>query len=77
MYYVLYKQFSRIYKAGSSIQGGTLLQLYHLINHCNVSANATGWFNETIDFFNLLRMDSCTSPDLIRSGLFCQFIDYP
>ena len=49
----LQTNFARLYKLGSSFQGGTLLQLRNLINHCNVSANTTGWFNETTDFFNL------------------------
>ena len=46
--------FSRLYKAGSSFQGGTLLQLRNLINRRNVFANRTGRFIEIIDFFQLV-----------------------
>ena len=48
--FVLY----RLCKADSSFQGGTLFQLRNLINRCNVSANTTGRFNETIDSFQLV-----------------------
>lgn len=46
--------FSRLYKAGSSFQGGTLLQLCNLINRRNVSADISGKFNEAVDFFQLV-----------------------
>jgi len=46
--------FTRLYKAGSSFQGGTLLQLRNLINRRNISANIEGKFNEALDFFELV-----------------------
>ncbi len=46
--------FQRLYKSGSSMDGGTLLQLKNLINRRNISANTSGKFNETIDFFELV-----------------------
>ena len=46
--------FSRLYKSGSSFQGGTLLQLRNLINRRNVSGDTSGKFNATIDFFQLV-----------------------
>ncbi len=46
--------FSRLYKTGSSFQGGTLLQLRNLINRRNVKADTAGKFNETLDFFQLV-----------------------
>ena len=43
-----------MYKAGSSFQGGTLLQLRSLVNRRNVSGDTSGKFNATIDFFQLV-----------------------
>ena len=37
----------RLYAGGSSLDGGTLLQL---INRCDVARNVTGRFNSTIDY---------------------------
>lgn len=42
-----------MFKAGSSFQGGTLLQLRNLINRRNVRADTSQRFNETVDFFQL------------------------
>ena len=43
--------FNRLYHSGSSLEGGTLLQL---INRRNVKRNISGKFNEAIDFFELV-----------------------
>ena len=40
----------RLYAGGSSIDGGTLLQLRNLINRRNVAKDVTGRFNACIDY---------------------------
>lgn len=46
----------RLYKGGSSLEGGTLQQLRNLINRRNISAttNVTGRVNEVEDFLELI-----------------------
>ena len=46
--------FKQLYKPGSSLQGGTLLQIRNLINRRNISVNVSGKFNEVLDFFSLV-----------------------
>ena len=46
--------FNRLYQSGSSLEGGTLLQLRNLINRRNVKRDISGKFNEAIDFFELV-----------------------
>ena len=53
--YVLYKTiFTRLYKTGFSMKGGTLLHLRKLINRRNISSNIGGKFHAAIDFFELV-----------------------
>ena len=40
----------RLYASGSSLDGGTLMQLRNLINRRNVSKDVTGRFNATVDY---------------------------
>ena len=42
-----------MYKHGSNLEKGCLLQLRNLINRRNVAADITGRFNATVDFFEL------------------------
>lgn len=46
--------YNRLYKKGTSNQGGTLLQLRNVINRRNIAANISGCFNAAIDFFELV-----------------------
>ena len=46
--------FDHLYKTGSNCDGGTLLQLWNLINRINIAKDITGRFNETIDFAELV-----------------------
>jgi hypothetical protein len=46
--------FERLYRGGSNLDGGTLLQLRNLLNRRNVSKDVTGRFNAAIDFFELI-----------------------
>ncbi|SMN01873.1 hypothetical protein SPONL_183 [uncultured Candidatus Thioglobus sp.] len=46
--------FNRLYKGGSNLDGGTLLQLRNLINRRNVSADTSNKFNASIDYFELV-----------------------
>ena len=39
-----------LYASGSSMDGGTLMQLRNLINHQKVSKDVTGCFNATVDY---------------------------
>ena len=43
--------FTRLYKTGSSMEGGTLL---NLVNRQNISGDISGKFNAAIDFFELV-----------------------
>ena len=46
--------FNRLYKHGSNLEKGCLLQLRNLINRRNVASDITGRFNESSDFFELV-----------------------
>ena len=46
--------YNRLYKTGTSTQGGTLLQLRNLIKRCNIATDNSGRFNAAIDFFELV-----------------------
>lgn len=46
--------FDRLYKGGSNLDCGTLLQLRNLINRRNVSKDTSGKFNSSVDFFELV-----------------------
>ena len=48
--------FTRLYKSGSSMEGGTLVQLRNLLNRFNISSDISsdisGKFNAAINFLN-------------------------
>ncbi len=46
--------FTRLYKGGSSLQGGTLLQLRNLVNRRNITRDTSGKCNESIHFYELV-----------------------
>ena len=46
--------YNRLYKGGSNLEGGTLLQLRNLINRRNIATDISGRFNEAVDFFELI-----------------------
>ena len=46
--------YNRLYKGGSNLDGGTLIQLRNLINRRNVATNISGRFNQAVDFFELV-----------------------
>jgi len=46
--------FNKLYKHGSNLDKGCLLQLRNLINRRNVASDTTGRFNATVDFFELV-----------------------
>ena len=45
--------YNRLYKGGSNLEGGTLIQLRNLINGRNVATDISGRFNQAIDFFSV------------------------
>ena len=46
--------YNRLYKGGSNLEEGTLIQLRNLINRRNVATDVSGRFNQAIDFFELI-----------------------
>ena len=46
--------FDHLYKTGSNCDGGTLLQLWNLVNRRNIAKDVTRRFNETTDFVELV-----------------------
>lgn len=46
--------YNRLYKGGSNLEGGTLIQLRNLVNRRNVGTDISGRFNQAIDFFELV-----------------------
>ena len=46
--------YNRLYKGGSNLDGGTLIQLRNLINRRNVATDISGRFNEAVNFFELV-----------------------
>ena len=53
-YYSFQIFFTRLYKGGSNLEGGTLLQLRNKINRKNVKYDVKGNWNACIDFFELV-----------------------
>ena len=70
---ILYLQtiFGRLYKPGSSLQGGTLQQLRNLINRRNISSNTDRKFNEVLDFFELVVTAHVLAAAMYFFGMSC------
>jgi hypothetical protein len=61
--------YHRLYKMGSSQEGGTLLQLRNLINRRNVGQNVSNRFNACLDFFELVTQSHIFAAVLTFFGL--------
>ena len=51
VFLIMQVMYNRLYKGGSNLDGGTLIQLRNLINR-NVATDISGRFNKAVDFFN-------------------------
>ena len=63
--------YNRLYKGGSNLDGGTLIQLRKLINRRNVATNISGRFNQAVDFFELVVRCYITAAAMHYFGMKC------
>ena len=65
--------YNRFYKGGSNLDGSTLIQLRNLINRRNVATDISGWFNEAVDFFELVVLRHITAAAMHYFGMNAKF----
>ena len=70
--------YNRLYKGGSNLHGGTLIQLRNLINRPSVASDISGRINQAVDFLNWWLPGNCyiTTAAMHYFGMKC-VIDEP